>query len=142
MVEKTAGEMRRCFGTDPADLEAAMGPGIRACCFEVGPEVLDEFDSQFVHAGEFCRRDPPDPAITMLPRQTMTGGHALMRPLGAGRGRVDLAQAVRRQLLAAGVPARQIHDSGLCTACDLRRFYSYRREKEAAGRMVAVIGIA
>src|SRR5262249_24762175 len=50
VVEKTAGEMRRLFGCDPADLVAAIGPGIQACCFEVGPEVLEEFRSQFVDA--------------------------------------------------------------------------------------------
>ena len=140
VVEKTVGEMRRAFRCDPAGLLAAIGPGIQACCFEVGPDVLQEFASQFVDADQFCRPDPPNPALTMLPRQTMTGdGHALMRRLDSHRGRVDLAEAVRRQLLAAGVS--QIYNSGLCTACDPKRFYSYRREKEAAGRMLAVIGL-
>ena len=140
VVEKTIGEMRCAFGSDPADLHAAIGPGIQACCFEVGPEVLQEFASQFVDADQFCRPDPPDPALTMLPHPTMTGeGHALMRRLDSDHGRVDLAEAVRRQLLAAGVS--RIYNSGLCTACDLKHFYSYRREKEAAGRMLAVIGV-
>jgi polyphenol oxidase len=31
------------FGTNPRDLEAAIGPGIALCCFEVGPEVAREF---------------------------------------------------------------------------------------------------
>ena len=141
VVEKTAGEMRRRFGCAPRDLEAAIGPGIRACCFEVGPEVFEEFACQFPDAGEFCRPDPPNPALIMLPRQIMTGGHALMRNLESDRGRVDLAEAARRQLAAAGLAPGSIYDSGLCTACDLERFWSYRREKEGAGRMVAVIGV-
>ncbi len=145
VVEKTVGEMRRAFGCDPAGLVAAIGPGIQACCFEVGPEVLEEFFSQFVDADRFCRADPPNPALTMLPRQLMTGNHGVMRRIDAGEplgpGRVDLAEACRRQLLAAGVPPKRIFSSGLCTACDLKRFYSYRREKEAAGRMLAVIGV-
>ncbi len=141
VVQKGVGEMRRCFGCDPSDLHAALGPGIQACCFEVGPEVLDEFASQFVDADRFCRRDSPNPAEILLPRQIMKSGHNLTRRLDSDRGHVDLAEAGRRQLLAAGLPAGQIYDSRMCTACDLARFYSYRRETAAAGRMLAVIGV-
>jgi copper oxidase (laccase) domain-containing protein len=35
--------MRGHFGTDPADLYAAIGPGIGKCCYEVGPEVNEQF---------------------------------------------------------------------------------------------------
>lgn len=141
VVEKTIGEMRRCFGCRAGDLWAAIGPGIQACCFEVGPEVLQQFASQFADAEEFCRADPPNPAETMIPRQVMTDNHALMRRLDSDRGRIDLAEASRRQLLAAGIPSQQIVNAGMCTACDLKQFFSYRREKEAAGRMLAVIGV-
>lgn len=142
IVEKTIGELRRSFGCAPDDLLAAIGPGIQACCYEVGPEVLQEFACQFADAGEFCKTDPPNPALTILPKQVMPGStHALLRDLEADRGRVDLAEAARRQLLAAGLAEKHIYNSGLCTACGLDRFYSYRREKEAAGRMLAVIGV-
>ncbi|SRR5579884_85456 len=142
IVEKAVGEMRRAFHSEPADLWAAIGPGIQACCFEVGPEVLEEFQSQFAEAHEFCCAEAPNPALDLIPRQTMTGKpHALMRRLDSQRGRVDLAEAVRRQLRAAGVPRGHIYDSALCTMCDRERFYSHRREREQAGRMMAVIGI-
>jgi hypothetical protein len=139
VVAKTVGEMRRHYGSAPRDLRAAIGPGIRLCCYEVGPEVLDEFESQFTDAERFCRREAPNPALTMLPRQQLTGGHALMRDLKSDRGRVDLAEAAKSQLERTGVSS--IFDSGRCTACDLQRFYSYRKEREAAGRMVSVIGL-
>jgi polyphenol oxidase len=35
--------MRGRFGTEPADLHAALGPGIGVCCFEVGAEVAERF---------------------------------------------------------------------------------------------------
>jgi polyphenol oxidase len=35
--------MREHFGTEPANLHVALGPGIGACCFEVGPEVAAQF---------------------------------------------------------------------------------------------------
>ena len=38
--------MREQYGTDPADLHAAIGPGIGRCCYEVGPEVAQFFGEQ------------------------------------------------------------------------------------------------
>ena len=43
IVGETIGRMRRDFGTDPADLWAAIGPGIGACCYEVGDDVARRF---------------------------------------------------------------------------------------------------
>ncbi len=142
VVEKAVGEMRRQFGSSPQEVRAAIGPGIQACCFEVGPEVLDEFATQFVDADRYCRRDAPNPALTMIPKQLMDGrSNALLGdPAGAG-GHIDLAEAVRSQLVAAGTRSAHIYNSGQCTACEPSLFYSYRREKEAAGRMMAVVGL-
>ena len=38
--------MAERFGTSPADLHAAIGPGIGKCCYEVGPEVAAQFGGQ------------------------------------------------------------------------------------------------
>ena len=56
-------------------------------------------------------------------------------------GRIDLAEANRAQLAAAGVPASQIDTLGFCTYCDRARFHSYRRDQEQAGRMISYIRI-
>jgi hypothetical protein len=55
------------------------------------------------------------------------------------RKRIDLAEANRRILLAAGVSAAHIYDSGLCTFCQATDFFSYRREPEDPGRMISFI---
>ena len=52
---------------------------------------------------------------------------------------VDFAAQIREQCRAAGV--RHIHDSGVCTACDLNAYYSYRAEKGKTGRMLALLGL-
>jgi copper oxidase (laccase) domain-containing protein len=52
---------------------------------------------------------------------------------------VDFAAEIVRQCRALGV--KEIHDSGICTACDLDRYYSYRAEKGKTGRMLALIGL-
>jgi copper oxidase (laccase) domain-containing protein len=52
---------------------------------------------------------------------------------------VDFAAEIVRQCRAIGV--KEIHDSGVCTACDLGRYYSYRAEKVKTGRMLALLGL-
>jgi hypothetical protein len=43
------------------------------------------------------------------------------------------------QLISAGVSSKNIYDCGICTSCMNGDFFSYRREKDAAGRMLTVI---
>jgi len=52
---------------------------------------------------------------------------------------VDFASEIVRQCRAAGV--QHVDDSGMCTACDLSRYYSYRSEKGKTGRMMAVLAL-
>jgi len=52
---------------------------------------------------------------------------------------IDFAAQIVEQCRAAGVTA--IHDSGVCTACDVDRYYSYRAEKGKTGRMLALLGL-
>jgi purine-nucleoside/S-methyl-5'-thioadenosine phosphorylase / adenosine deaminase len=86
----------------PADLHAAIGPGIGPCCYEVGPEVAARFGIE-------------------------------------GRAHIDLADINRRQLLSAGI--ERIYVAGLCTFCNADQFHSFRRDREAAGRMISFIGV-
>ncbi len=53
IAEKTIGRMQMEFGTRPADLIAAIGPGIGGCCYEVGSQVAKEFESQFPEARDW-----------------------------------------------------------------------------------------
>jgi purine-nucleoside/S-methyl-5'-thioadenosine phosphorylase / adenosine deaminase len=52
---------------------------------------------------------------------------------------VDFAAEIVRQCRALGV--KEIYDCGVCTACDLDRYYSYRAEKGETGRMLAMLGL-
>ena len=52
---------------------------------------------------------------------------------------LDFAANIVEQVRDAGV--KQIHDSGVCTACDVGRYYSYRAEKGKTGRMLALLGL-
>ena len=102
--------MHREFGSDTADVYAALGPSIRECCYEVSADVATRFASQFPEWG----------------------------PVSGSRY-IDLVEANRRQMILAGVAPENIFDSELCTACDVGTLFSYRREPDNPGRMVAVI---
>jgi len=58
-----------------------------------------------------------------------------------GRTHIDLAEANRRQLVEAGVTPERIYASNLCTMCRPAEFHSFRRDKEAAGRLYSFAGI-
>jgi copper oxidase (laccase) domain-containing protein len=58
-----------------------------------------------------------------------------------GQCHIDLLEANRGQLIAAGVAAPQIYAAGLCTMCGVADFHSYRRDREQAGRMLSAVGV-
>ena len=140
IVEKGVGEMRRYFGSQPADLKAAIGPGIRGCCYQVGREVVDAFESQFAYARALLRETKETDEIhEKYPLLFLTA-----RPPGHSRLPVktflDLAEANRRQLLDTGVPAKNISEIALCTACRTDLLFSHRAERGVTGRMMTVAG--
>jgi polyphenol oxidase len=141
IVENGIGRMRLEFGSRPEDLVAAIGPGIGPCCYEVGDEVFSAFESQFDYARElFFDIEDADELRTRYPMLFLN-----QRPPGhgpaAGRLHLDLAEANRRQLLAAGLEPESIQVLGGCTACREDLFFSHRASGGRAGRMMSVIGI-
>jgi YfiH family protein len=111
--------LAREFSVRPRDLVAAIGPSIGACCYEVGPELIDAF----IAAGH--------------PRQLVD--RWFMTPAYAARPRLDTWAANRDQLMNAGLLEENIHISGLCTASHVDVFPSYRVEKKNAGRLTGAI---
>jgi purine-nucleoside/S-methyl-5'-thioadenosine phosphorylase / adenosine deaminase len=138
IVTKAIGKMQMQFGTKPIDLLAAIGPSIGGCCYEVGTEVASEFRSQFSNASDWFDElrtgDEPNPLqwLNMKPPGHQPPPKNVL---------LDLRKANRAQLLEAGVPARNIFASDLCTACRRDLLFSYRKEGGTTGRFMAVIGI-
>ncbi|MGH9358969.1 MAG: peptidoglycan editing factor PgeF [Candidatus Acidiferrales bacterium] len=140
VVEKTVGEMRRIFGCEPRNLFAALGPSIRGCCYEVGPEVVDAFRGRFPRAGRFFHKS------TQLASAPQEIGFLSMMPPGhgppAGSGlNLDLTGVAIDQLESAGLRKSRVQTADFCTACRNDLFFSYRKEGNSAGRMMAVIGL-
>ncbi len=141
IVEKGVGEMQRWFGSRPQDLKGVIGPGIRGCCYQVGPEVRSSFESQFEYGSTLFRetkeRNEIHEKYPLLFLTARSPGHSELPT----KIFLDLSEANRRQLLNAGVPERNISDIGLCSSCHVDQFFSHRAEKGVTGRMMAVVGI-
>jgi YfiH family protein len=145
IVERGIGTMQLRYGSRPQDLVAAVGPGIGACCYAVGEEVRFDFESQFAYAPElFTEVYDSDPIREKYPLLFLTArapGHSNIGP----QIHIDLWEANRRQLLDAGVLAKNITVVGECTGCARekngdRRYFSHRMEHGFTGRMMSVIG--
>jgi YfiH family protein len=100
-------------GSRPSDLVAALGPGIGACCYEVGDDVRDAFG--------------PD-------------GAAFFRTTPKGKLHLDVRAANVRQLEEAGVQPDSIYHVPECTYCLPGAYHSYRRDGKGAGRMISFVG--
>ncbi|MFZ0320301.1 MAG: peptidoglycan editing factor PgeF [Candidatus Sulfotelmatobacter sp.] len=141
IVEKGVGEMRLHFGSRAHDLKAAIGPGIQGCCYEVGPEVRDQFESQFAYATKLFREveefNEVREKYPMLFLTARAPGHSELPK----KIYLDLVEANRQQLLAVGVLPKNIEASPLCTNCRADLLFSYRAEKGKTGRMMGVAGI-
>jgi YfiH family protein len=109
--------MRKAYGTNPADCRAAIGPGIRGCCFEVDAPVMEAMASAL-----------PDWEAHATPTRA---GHCLL----------DLGKVNRAILEGAGIRPDYIEDAGLCTACRNDLFFSHRAEKGRTGRMMNFISL-
>ncbi|MCU1300866.1 MAG: peptidoglycan editing factor PgeF [Candidatus Sulfotelmatobacter sp.] len=141
IVEKGVGEMHRRFRSRPRDLKAAIGPAVHGCCYEVGREVREKFESQFSYAAKLFRevedRDPVRDKYPMLFLTARPPGHGVLPK----KIFLDLVEANRQQLLSVGVLAKNIEASPLCTQCRPDLLFSYRAEKGKTGRMMGVVGI-
>jgi YfiH family protein len=115
------------FGCDPADMYAAIGPGVCKDCYEMGDEVYDAFASQW-------SREDADAILSRYPAMDAEGNE-----IPGGKYHLDLREANRMTLLRAGVPADHIAVSNVCTMCNVDTFYSYRGralENEQVAMMV------
>ncbi len=109
--------MRREFGTNPADLVAAIGPSAGPQDYEVGEPLI----AAFLEAGH------PQASVDRWFRRD------------AGRLHLDLWAANIHQLVEAGTDAGQVFLCGLSTVSHPTIFDSYRVDSDRAGRMAAII---
>lgn len=110
-------KMGECYGTKPENLVCAIGPAISKCCYEVDYECAKHFlelpydNEKFV----FKRNEE--------------------------KYTVDLLEANRQILIAAGVSKDNITVSDLCTKCNSELLWSHRATKGKRGTMSAFMAL-
>ena len=117
-IVKNAVDAMASLGAEPRRIRAAIGPGIRRCCFQTGPEVPEALEALL--GPEAQKLYGPDPAQS-------------------GKYRVDLPGAVERRLCQLGVLPEHIHQTGECTMCRPEIYWSHRSMGLARGSMASVI---
>lgn len=116
IVNKSVENMVDEYNSNPKDIIAGIGPSIGPCCYEVGPEVITEFE------------------------KTMNGTNDIVtNRTDNGKGYLNLRLANKKQLLQAGVLEGNIDMADLCTFCHPDLFYSYRHQGKKSGRFAAGI---
>ena len=108
--------LRDRYKVDAGSVEAALGPSIGACCYEIGADVSGPLIEKWGKLAQVC----------LLSRD--------------GKQFLDLRGLNRLLLRDAGVPPEQISDIGPCTRCAREDFFSYRRDQKETGRQISFIG--
>lgn len=112
---ETVRVMQQSFGCDEAKIEAAIGPSIGSCCFEVGNEVYEEFAKAFDWIDLFSSKVGPE------------------------KWKLDLQGIIRRTLVECGMDENKICMGNLCTMCNTGTFFSHRGDKGKTGNLTAIM---
>lgn len=116
--EKVVKKMGEMYGTDPADIKAAIGPAISVCCYEVDKPCADNFL-----------------ALSEL------DASKFVFPKNDGKYMIDLLETNRQILVKSGVKPDNIVISDLCTNCNSELLWSHRATKGHRGTMSAFMCI-
>ena len=110
---KTVKKMEEVFQSNPRNIVAGIAPSIGKCCYEVDWNVAQHF-----HAINDAYEEKE--------------GNKYM---------LDLPHINKIQLLKAGLNEENIEHSKVCTACEVNKYFSYRKEQGCSGRFMSMIGL-
>ena len=112
IVAKTVLKMKEMYACEPKNIIAAVAPSIASCCYEVGEDVAAHFFD--------------------TPAGFQRVGEKYM---------LNLSYINKYQLLKVGLIEENIEMSDVCTACEVDRYFSYRKEQGCSGRFMSMIGM-
>jgi polyphenol oxidase len=116
ILGKTIQAMIGQYQSMPDDIMIALGPGIKGCCYEVGPEVREAI----------CR---------------VAGDGGFVTTGNGEKYFIDLSAVNKLQAVCLGVPEENIWVSDECTYCNHSKYHSFRYHKDHAGRQAGFIRI-
>lgn len=117
--EVTVEALRKNYGSDPADIYAAVGPSICQECYEVSEDVIVEFRKAF--------------SAELWPK--------LFYKKQNEKYQLNLWEANRQIFLQAGILPEHISMPGICTCCNPDFLFSHRASKGKRGNLGAFLGI-
>jgi polyphenol oxidase len=130
------------LGALPSRIRVAIGPSIGPCCFEVGPEVVAQFETKF---GIIPGVKVPGPSWSGRANAWEQGSQPTSERSGGGLGlkkdHLNLRLVMRHALQGVGLAAAHIDDQPPCTKCNPERFFSYRRDGIEGGVHMGFIAI-
>lgn len=114
----TLRKMRDEYGTDPADVLAAVGPSICQDCYEVSADVAEAFEREF-------------------------SGHEeeILTDKGNGKYQLDLWRANAIVLSEAGILQEHLSVTDICTCCNPRLLFSHRASRGKRGNLGAFLSL-
>ena len=117
--KKTVELMHDNFGSDPADILAAVGPSVCQDCYEVSADVIDRFKEVFDQsAWDELFYEKPD-----------------------GKYQLDLWKANEKIFLEAGIRKDHIAVTNVCTHCNSGLLYSHRAMGDKRGNLCAFLAL-
>lgn len=115
--KKTVEQMKEAYGSDPADIRAAIGPSICQDCYEVSVDVIDEFRQAF------SEESWPD----------------LYYAKANGKYQLNLWKANELIFREAGILPEHIAVTDLCTCCNPGLLFSHRASHGRRGNLGAFL---
>ena len=99
--------MQERFGTNPENVICVFSPSIQSCCWKTKDYgLVNNFKKYWNFLNEYVERD------------------------NEGWEHVDFPYVIKKDLVEAGIKAENIYDDGICTCCNVDRFFSYRKKTE------------
>jgi YfiH family protein len=111
IVTRALTTMHAAFASQAENVVAFIGPSAGVCCYEIGEDLLSQFDQQYI------RKSPQ------------------------GKTFLNLKSFNKDRLLTAGLREQHVEVSAYCTICTPEIFHSFRRDGAQSGRMLGVIGL-
>ena len=120
MGARTVEAMTETFGSRPEDIRAAIGPSICVDCYEVSEDVIQAFAQSYDRGvmEQICYRKEN------------------------GKYQLNLWEANRQVLLAAGILPEHLAVTDICTCCNPTRLFSHRASQGKRGNLAAFLAIS
>ena len=116
MGQKTLDAMTEAFGTNPADVYAAIGPSICQDCYEISEDVAEHFYQEFAAHGD-----------------------EILINKGNGKYQLDLWKTNEIVMLEAGILPEHLAVTNICTCCNADVLFSHRASHGMRGNLAAFL---